>query len=571
VTSQQESALAALISADALRNARRLEDHELQQPWATSRRIVGGVEGAAIVRGRELKMRVAVCARFPSAAPHVFVVEAPPSGTAAHVEADGCVCYIEREGLIVDRRQPDAVVLEALALAVRTLQTTHPPTDFIDELDAYWCELAGTKRAECYVEPSEIVRKIIYCRERSVRVVADNAAAIRAFSPRSSVRLPERRAIYVPLRASAASAIGNPRSLLSAAVLRGLVEQHSCGRNRQRLEALVRRHGSTDLVVLGIPTSRGARVLIGVEFAGVRGGHPLTPVASVTEVHAVALDRRDRSAVAERGGAMNALHSKRVAIVGCGSVGGHVAAGLASCGVGSLVLIDPDRLATENAFRHVLGASAIGQFKADALKRELEAKLPYIDVAVGREHGELLARRGDTLLFGADLIVVATGDPTSTLELNELTWRAAAAPPLVVAWLEPLGLGGHVLTIARGNGARGCYECLFAPRPGAGLANSADFAAPDQRFAIAQAGCSSAYTPYGDLDARRTAEVAARVACVALKDEQRPASLVSWKGDARAFLGAGFALSPRYNTPVGELADGTRTFARPDCTVCACS
>ena len=48
-------------------------------------------------------------------------------------------------------------------------------------------------------------------------------------------------------------------------------------------------------------------------------------------------------------------YKKRILIIGCGSIGGHVICELAKAGYEDLTIVDYEKLTEENIFRHVLG------------------------------------------------------------------------------------------------------------------------------------------------------------------------------------------------------------------------
>src|SRR5436305_12029129 len=70
------------------------------------------------------------------------------------------------------------------------------------------------------------------------------------------------------------------------------------------------------------------------------------------------------------------LTDARVLVLGCGSVGGLGAWALASAGVGTLVLVDRDRLEPKNLRRHVCGSGELGAPKAGAVARFLRDRFP---------------------------------------------------------------------------------------------------------------------------------------------------------------------------------------------------
>jgi len=197
------------------------------------------------------------------------------------------------------------------------------------------------------------------------------------------------------------------------------------------------------------------------------------------------------------------------------------------------------------------------------LKSELELHVPGLKVipfATSAE--EALASKPD-LFRSADAIVIAIGNQSVPLRLNDEFAEQRFPVPVIYTWLEPYGIGGHALLVRYG--AKGCLRCLFEEDPE--LRCTIDFASPGQRFARRELGCHGVYTPYGDLDARETALGGVRLVERVARDAQTPAWVHSWRGDATGFLAARFRLGSRYEAlPHGY--DG-RLEPRPGCPACA--
>ena len=91
----------------------------------------------------------------------------------------------------------------------------------------------------------------------------------------------------------------------------------------------------------------------------------------------------DRSYMLRRGGAIdNKFDGKTVLLIGCGSIGGFVAADLCQCGIESLDILDKDLLSTDNVHRHILGFNdAIkGKYKADLMRDYLVDNYPHVEI-----------------------------------------------------------------------------------------------------------------------------------------------------------------------------------------------
>lgn len=95
----------------------------------------------------------------------------------------------------------------------------------------------------------------------------------------------------------------------------------------------------------------------------------------VYDIVEVPMDNQQRSLVRN-----SAVTGKRVAIVGCGSMGSKVAASLARAGVTKFLLIDGDVMKPGNVERNDLDWNAIGAHKVDGVAKRLRAIRPDVDI-----------------------------------------------------------------------------------------------------------------------------------------------------------------------------------------------
>lgn len=155
------------------------------------------------------------------------------------------------------------------------------------------------------------------------------------------------------------------------------------------------------------------------------------------------------------------LFNKRVTIIGCGAIGSFVAQSMVRLGAGTgsigvLKLIDPDVLAPENLGRHLLGYPALLQPKAEALKEELKRQFPHSKV-------DALTKSAfdDPALFGAELIIDATGEEAVSEYLNELSLVRKSRVPVLHVWIR--GNGEAVQALWNEKKGLACYRCLLVP------------------------------------------------------------------------------------------------------------
>lgn len=152
------------------------------------------------------------------------------------------------------------------------------------------------------------------------------------------------------------------------------------------------------------------------------------------------------------------LPARKVAVVGCGSLGSKLASMLARAGVGKFLLIDDDVFFTGNLVRHDLDWREIGTHKADSVARRIQLVNPSADCErrKSRLGGQEASGSIESLiegLAGCDLIIDCTADATV---FNYLCAAVSfAKKPLL--WAEVFG-GGIGGLIAR-------YRPLLEPDP----------------------------------------------------------------------------------------------------------
>jgi ubiquitin-protein ligase len=141
------------------------------------------------------------------------------------------------------------------------------------------------------------------------------------------------------------------------------------------------------------------------------------------------------------------LNKKRVAIVGCGSVGSKIAVSLARSGVGSFTLVDEDIFFQENCVRNDLDSRAIGHQKVDALATRIKdisptAEITVRRVALGQQESAGVTESVMEELALADLLIDSTADPRA-FNLTAAVSRRYRKPML---WCEVFsgGIGGIV-------------------------------------------------------------------------------------------------------------------------------
>lgn len=167
----------------------------------------------------------------------------------------------------------------------------------------------------------------------------------------------------------------------------------------------------------------------------------------------------------------NVVRGARVAVIGVGSIGAVAADALAGYGIGTLSLIDPDRLLSHNLIRHLLTARDLGRAKVDGLADHLRRAWPETAVEPLELDVVADADRIRPLLHESALVLCAADGVLSRRVTSHLARRAAI--PAVLACVLEGGEIGEVIRLQPWPTV-GCLTCQrqhlaesgsFAPEP----------------------------------------------------------------------------------------------------------
>lgn len=157
------------------------------------------------------------------------------------------------------------------------------------------------------------------------------------------------------------------------------------------------------------------------------------------------------------------LAAARVAIVGCGALGGVAALALVRAGIGHVRIIDRDVPERSNLPRQVLfdeADVAAGLPKAVAAARHLEA----VNSACRIEPlvADLTATNAAELLGGYDVVVDGTDNFEARFLVNEVCCRAG------IPWVHGGAIGAEGRVLAVVPGVTACLRCLVPEPPAPG-------------------------------------------------------------------------------------------------------
>ena len=105
-------------------------------------------------------------------------------------------------------------------------------------------------------------------------------------------------------------------------------------------------------------------------------------------------------------GEQEKFKSSKIAVIGCGGIGGQTIEMLARMGVGELILVDEDSFDWSNLNRQTLSTTEdIGLGKSEVAKHKIEKINPYVKVKNFTEHVD--ASNIDEILKDADIVIDA--------------------------------------------------------------------------------------------------------------------------------------------------------------------
>lgn len=135
------------------------------------------------------------------------------------------------------------------------------------------------------------------------------------------------------------------------------------------------------------------------------------------------------------------LAKKKVAVVGCGGLGGFVIEELARLGVGHLVLIDGDKFEETNLNRQLFSSEDnLGEHKAIATKIQLESINSMIKITANPCFFNKI--NGQTLLAGCDLVMDCMDSVVGRFDLAEICdiMKLTHVHGAIAGWRGQVGL-----------------------------------------------------------------------------------------------------------------------------------
>lgn len=391
-----------------------------------------------------------------------------PVKDLAHLMGEGAICYVGEGGLPLDLYNPGGSVLRVLAEAEAALERSfggRADTEFEAELQSYWNGKSYYFAVPRAGAPRVIQAEMIPQSDAETGgVVIVPKGAWGHLKPK--FRLPVTVLTFPDnLRHSAKF----PLTTLASAI-RYIAEQPNPPHG-WRDAVLAAAAGSSELFLAAPNAIIGWSPKLSPALEMVKGrSQGFRPkffrAALEKSTNHVGLERMsgnetDLRHCVERnllGGA--SLIGKRVAMVGCGTIGSNLAKLLAQSGAGceaTLALYDTEKLSPGNLGRHLLGFADMGRPKAQGVAEALLHFHPEVSV----EPRGVDATKEWGALESSDLIIDATGDPNVATALNELRMKSSRTGQelaMMHGWVFGNGVAAQSFLNLKDGLA--CYRCL---------------------------------------------------------------------------------------------------------------
>ena len=472
-------------------------------------------------------------AMHPDVPPLIFL----PGGTPRerlipHVNQHGEVCCLERE-TVINPFRPVEVLESVLETARGILEKQYTPAEIqaevLPELRAYWhasdtpCWLLTPTMAE-----SHTLLQVCECPKPApdglARVVPITGLSGKGALVALVLDLDSNAAIRF-VQDPAATSFSLPSWTDALTALGELVQRHP---RTKRVRVGVLARGQTDRGVawLGGYFDRQLHLAKNRQTDFARAAQAFLAGAKFVrcDVQDVSTERLLRRTA---GDAHPAQTERKLALIGCGSLGGFLMDVLARHGFGQVLLIDKEFLHPSNLARHVLGSQWLLRGKAEGVTEFLRQHLP--ETAVWFEPLDFRQSTAWKRLveFDAGLTIMATGDTNSELTLSRHCARGEAGA-CVFSWLEPNLAGAHLIYQPRGGTS---LEGLHEDNGIGHILYKYRIVTNPEKLVQREAGCQTVFTPFAGSDVALFAAVAARQILTWLNNPPAKLTVLRWQPD----------------------------------------
>ena len=537
------------------------------------------------------ELHVLVDDDFPYKLPRIVVFPAPPDLSWPHLERDGYLCILPTN-TAVSWETPEKVLSYIIGKTYQLIKESclgENQEDFREEFLSYWDMAAGENSHSfiSLIKPNGPSRNIVCWRGKKRRVVADDRESISHWLQRwreekegKDYSIHDGFLFWLPklfLPSEYPNTTTDIRDLMqkqhpkTARILENLISS-----NKDGTDILLGGETSNGVCFaainllppkpIGGPANRGNQLQ-----RGFRPGHADWKILlSRHRLKKAIVNRADHLWVhgRDQDPQQKQLREARVAILGCGSLGGSLAKLLSQAGIGNLLLVDGQDVEWPNISRHELGACSIDMNKASELAKKIKRSYPHLGEISARDcefsptNNKLIDE-----LSSYTLIISTTGNWAMESFLNNLQQNKAGFPPVLYGWVEANVMAAHAVLIAQ-NGA--CLRCGVSDK-GRPLLEVVTW--DEGKDILHEPACGGLFTPYGSVELCWAHALLAEASIESLIGNYDSAIHRIWIGSKTRMEAAGGTWSRNWIDAVGDPGSGgikvERKWAKSqNCPVC---
>lgn len=436
-----------------------------------------------------------------------------------HVNADKSICAFHHTSNTVNPTMIEEAIVSVAVKSIDTLNNTvsgNCMDDFLDDLVIFWAN-AGTPYMpfRSFVEQWPDIATVVYtvrldeawAGKSSGGIVKDYRAYKKIHrltlfgsldASRDLFRLVSQPALFIPFN----EPIAYP-------IKKDLKTWYESIRDKSDFladyETFLKRDDcpASPIIVCSIPDYHGGRTICAFRQSGlpsndrierkdVRLSSVINGSYGIKLIEPAMVQDVSQRRLFKRGG-NDSIQKTRACLVGCGSLGGHLATALMDSGVTDFALIDKDGLSDDNIARHVCGFSYVGQRKVEAVKDLIESHNPNCNCETECVDANIYLEASPDKFNGYDVVFITAADGPLEYHFVQSAISGKISCKLAILWIEPYSLAAHALVL---NVPQDIHEGLFdewMQYKDRVVSNSAD-------LYVNEAGCSAAYMPYSGLD-----------------------------------------------------------------------
>lgn len=501
--------------------------------------------------GKILLLKIVCPPNFPNVLPNIFIENIDEHKLfIPHLEKNGLVCYITSNNVIYDTSNKEQLIFSCVKKAIETIEfglKKNNSLDFRNEFVAFWDQQKKLLPVDFFANPNDEIKnvKIFYYKNKKLIVSDDsNKEVSQKFYQNQLKQTDNFDALYVPLRTKNNILPPNPHKGWSKKEILNIIRSNTTQSKKNYFNKWIKKKNKRiKLVFLKIPINENNDVIIGFWF----NKSKKSIKNQVSKPRPMLVNRSDLNYLLERTSGETYFTNYDVCIIGLGSIGSKVSKELSNLGITKMTLVDDESFEKDNLFRHELGANSLMKdstnYKVDNLQDELEIKNPYLEVTAESMNVLDLINRDPTYFTKFDYLFICVGDTMTSLALNRFFHKSHQK--VFYSWVEPLGIGGHVLYIDYNQ--IGCFQCLYTdPENGNIISNRSSLVASGQIIEKNLASCRTSFVPYSSLTSSESGIKTAQLFYKIVTKQFSESILYTWLGDNYHFKKMGFKLSKRF-------------------------